>query len=389
MHAMSSQIQTHLDQVRQSEHDLRVLNRTLAASEAKYRGIVDYAPIGIFTTQGSQVIFCNRENWILAGRDPDHTTDPEIMWEAIHPEDRDSTYQTFRDATQQGATFEKVFRFLHPNGTVRNVLSRAISISHQGASTAVYQGFNVDITALEQMRVQLNRAERLATLGQVAAGIAHEIRNPLVGIGSTTSLLLEEFSDQDNRKTDLVTILNETRRLDRIVNQIVDYARPMDLFPGRFPIHEIFEETVLLLKEPLANKEIIVDSMISKDIPPIEADRDQLKQVLLNVIHNAIEAMAHSGRLQFIVSENIRNRERGILMDIRDNGKGIEPVHLSRVFEPFFTTGKRRGTGLGLAICRKIIEAHVGEIRVESVPGSGTVVSMWLPFSQQPQLSQV
>ena len=133
----------------------------------------------------------------------------------------------------------------------------------------------------------------------------------------------------------------------------------------------------------------MIDSKITQDIPSIEADRDQLKQVLLNVIHNAIEAMAPSGKLQTLVSENTRHQERGVLIEVRDNGKGIDPVHLPRVFEPFFTTGKRRGTGLGLAICRNIIEAHGGEIRVESQPGTGTVVSIWLPFSTQSQFIEV
>ena len=97
----------------------------------------------------------------------------------------------------------------------------------------MYQGFNIDITALDDMQQQLSRAERLATLGQVAAGIAHEIRNPLVGIGSTAALLRDEFDPSDEKRADLDIILNETRRLDRIVNQIIDYARPRDLVPTR------------------------------------------------------------------------------------------------------------------------------------------------------------
>ncbi len=130
------------------------------------------------------------------------------------------------------------------DGAVRRVLSRAVAIKDESGQTIVYQGFNVDITALEQMRAQLSRSERLATLGQVAAGIAHEIRNPLVGIGSTTSLLLEDFAEGDSRRDDLKTILKETRRLDRIVNQIVDYARPRDLLPVTFRLEELLEESL-------------------------------------------------------------------------------------------------------------------------------------------------
>ena len=386
IHAMSLQIQAHIDQIKESEHELRGLNRTLTASETKYRSIVDYAPIGIFRTQGPRVIFSNRQNWIIAGRDPEKTSDPESIWEAIHPEDREVTYQAFSNATQEGVAFERVFRFLHPDGTVRTVLSRAIPIN---AQEVTYQGFNVDITALEQMRVQLSRSERLATLGQVAAGIAHEIRNPLVGIGSTTSLLMEEFSDEDTHKADLVTILNETKRLDRIVNQIVEYARPRDPLPAECSIDDVIQETMRLLREPLEHKCIDWNIVFENDIPPIKADRDQLKQVLLNVIQNAIDALDSSGHLRITGKEKIRNHTHGILIEVQDKGKGVDSQYLARVFEPFFTTGKRQGTGLGLAICRNIIEGHGGEIQMTSQLGSGTVVSIWLPMSHQQQFSRV
>ena len=158
-----------------------------------------------------------------------------------------------------GEPFERVFRFLHPDGAVRKVLSRAVPIQDEFGQTMVYQGFNVDITALEHMRIQLNRSERLATLGQMAAGIAHEIRNPLVGIGSTTTLLLEDIPEGDSRHQDLVTILKETRRLDRIVNQIVDYARPRDLLPVTFQLEDLIRESLQVLAEPMKQKRIQIE----------------------------------------------------------------------------------------------------------------------------------
>ena len=375
MHAMSTQIQTHLDHVRQSE--------------AKYRGIVDYAPIGIFTSQGNRIIFSNRQNWILAGRNPDAQLDPEELWDTIHPEDRNEVRSAFSLATLQEVEFEKVFRFLHPTGVEKKILSRAVPINKEEGELAVYQGFNVDITALELMRAQLSRAEKLATLGQVAAGIAHEIRNPLVGIGSTTSLLMEDFSEHDPRRRDLTTVLQETKRLDRIVNQIVDYARPRGLVPVSFDIEEIIRETVDLLSELLKEKQIVVQWSEPQPSHRIQADRDQMKQVILNTIQNAIEAMTIGGKLHMRVQPSTRQEEQGLILEIKDNGRGIGPSDLPRVFEPFFTTGKRRGTGLGLAICRNIIDAHGGEIQVQSQPGSGTNISIWLPVAQHSQLQPV
>lgn len=381
MHAMSAQIQQHIDQIKRSEQDLRLLNANLSASEAKYRGIVDHAPIGIFTVVDGRVVFSNRENWKLAGRASDVEPNPEEMWEAIHPEDREATYEAFLSAVREGRTFERVFRFLHPDGHVRKVLCRAIPINDAGNHARVYQGFNVDITALEQMRAQLSRVERLTTLGQVAAGIAHEIRNPLVGIGSTASLLLEEMPEEKGWKTDLATILRETRRLDRIVNQIVDYARPRELVPTTFSPCELLKETVSLLDRALEERDIVVTWNIDEQASHLEADRDQIKQVLLNIIQNAIEALPPKGQLDLGVAATYSQQSPGILITIHDHGKGIDPAILPRVFEPFFTTGKAHGTGLGLAICRNIIEAHGGEIHIHSERDKGTTVTIWLPRS--------
>ena len=193
MNTVGTQIQQHIQQIQQSEQELRSLNQEITSSEAKYRGIVDHAPIGIFTMEKGRVIFSNRQNWVLAGRNPDDRLDPEQMWDAIHPEDREEVRRAFQDARIQSEAFERVFRFLHHDGGVRRVLSRAVPIKNELGQTIVYQGFNVDITALEQMRAQLSRSERLATLGQVAAGIAHEIRNPLVGIWVNHLLVIRGF----------------------------------------------------------------------------------------------------------------------------------------------------------------------------------------------------
>jgi len=311
------------------------------------------------------------------------------MWEAIHPEDRAITYQAFVTAIRQGIPFKKVFRFLRPDGSVRKIFSLAVPLNNQGGQSVIYQGFHVDITALEHMRAQLNRAEHLATLGQVAAGIAHEIRNPLVGIGSTTSLLLEDSSDEEGRQKDLATILQETQRLDRIVNQIVDYARPRNVVPTTFPVNAPLEETIHLLNQPLSQKAVQVEYPLSESLPPLEADRDQIKQVFLNILQNAIEAIPAGGSLRITASETLRDQDQGVLITFHDNGKGINPSLLPRIFEPFFTTGKPQGSGLGLAICRNIIDAHGGDIQVHSSLGQGTVVSLWLPCSQHLQFSSL
>jgi PAS domain S-box-containing protein len=383
MHQMGVQIQSHLDQVEDSEAALRVLNDNLSASESKYRGLVDNAPFGIFTTKGMEITFSNRYNQTLAGLDPDHVTHPATFRQWIHPEDRERVLSEFAHAVANTQPCETVFRFLHINGTVRKVLSRQIPIEYRTTQPTIYIGFNIDITALDQMQTRLSRAERLATLGQVAAGIAHEIRNPLVGIGSNAFLLLDEFDTSDPRRADLEMILKETKRLDRIVNQIIDYARPRELAPVLYPLSDLVDEVVKLLDSTVTAKHLAVIRSLPPTMTGLHADPDQIKQVLLNIFHNAIDASHDGTAIEVTAFEFPRGQNAGMVITVTDHGVGIPDDALAHVFEPFFTRGKRRGTGLGLAICRNIIESHGGDIQVTSEVGKGASVRIWLPLRQE------
>ena len=383
MHRLGVQIQSHLEQVEHSEAALRVLNDNLSASESKYRGLVDNAPFGIFTAKGTEITFSNRYNQTLAGLDPDHITDPNTFRQWIHPDDRDRVLSEFAHAVENVQPYETVFRFLHVNGSVRKVLSRRIPLEHGSAPQPIYIGFNIDITALDQMQTRLSRSERLATLGQVAAGIAHEIRNPLVGIGSNAFLLLDEFDKSDPRHADLYMILKETKRLDRIVNQIIDYARPREVAPVLCPLSDLVDEVVKLLDSTVTAKHLTVVRSLSPTLTRLHADRDQIKQVLLNVFQNAIDASLDGASIDVTAFELPRGQQAGLVIKVTDHGVGIPDNALAHVFEPFFTSGKRQGTGLGLAICRNIIETHGGDIQVASEAGKWTSVRIWLPLRQE------
>ncbi|MGD9729692.1 MAG: ATP-binding protein [Nitrospiraceae bacterium] len=382
IHMMSVQLGEHLARMEESEAELRALNHNLSASESKYRSLVDHAPFGIFTTQGMSVTFSNRYNRQLAGLNPDLEGAPDAFRQWIHPDDRDRALTGFEEAVRDNRPYETIFRFVHQDGTMRKVLSRRIPIQDEQGHTVMYQGFNIDISALDQMQAQLRRAERLATLGQFAAGIAHEIRNPLVGIGSTTALLLDDTAPDDPRREDLESIFREIHRLDRIVNQIVDHARPRSIAPSWFSLSDVVHGAFKLLESPLSDKHLVVSCQLSSNLPPVHADPDQIKQVLLNVIQNAIEASRDGGAITVTASEQARGLEAGVGIAVMDQGRGISPEDLSHVFEPFFTLGKQRGTGLGLAICRNIIELHGGDIALASEQGKGTTVSIWLPLRQ-------
>jgi len=390
MQAMSLQIRRDVDEVQHSASALKKLNAHLSASEAKYRGLVDHAPLGIVMTKNVQVTFSNRYNQQLAGLDPEQEVDPATFRQRIHPEDRDRFIKTLSQAVAEGRPCETIFRFLHDDGSVRTILSRHVPIMELDSSNVVYMGFNVDITTLDNLQVRLRRAEKLATLGQVAAGIAHELRNPLVGIGSTARVLLDEMDAGDSRKEEVEVILAETRRLDRIVNQIVDYAKPRRLAPTRIDFNRLIQEVTHLLKPHLDNKRLQLKTTISPMISEFFADRDQLRQVLLNVTDNAIDATPENGAMIEVTANELFREERpGLVIQVKDGGIGIPAEVLPNVFQPFMTAGKRQGTGLGLAICQNIVEAHDGDIYVTSEIGKGTIVGIWLPLESDTSLGKV
>jgi PAS domain S-box-containing protein len=334
-----------------------------------------------------QVTFSNRHNQILAGLDPDEQINPVTFRERIHPEDVDRVMSDFSRAVAAGRQCEMIFRFVHADGGVLTILSRRVPISDFNNPDPIYVGFNIDITALNALQSRLSRTEKLATLGQVAAGIAHELRNPLVKIGSTASLLLDEFEKSDPRRVEIAVILQETRRMDRIVNQIVEYARPRELALARFVLSDLINDVLKLLSGHLQAKHLKVQTSLSAAADHMHADRDQIQQVLLNVIDNAIDASPMEGStIEITAYESFHHEQPGIMIQVRDAGKGISLEVLSRVFEPFFTSGKRRGIGLGMAICKNIIERHRGDIHLTSEVGTGTIVSIWLPLTQDIQM---
>lgn len=390
MKKMSLQIRKDLDEVQQSEAILKRLNAHLSASEAKYRGLVDHAPLGIFMTKGVRVTFSNRYNQQLAGLDPESDLDPETFRQRMHPEDRDRVFTTFSEAVATGRPCEMIFRLLHDDGSIRTVLSQRVPIMDLEGPDVVYVGFNIDITTLDNLQLRLRRAEKLATLGQVAAGIAHELRNPLVGIGSTAKVMVDDFEPNDPKRKEIEVILSETKRLDRIVNQIVDYARPRRLAPTRIDLNRLAAEVAQMLKPRLEDKHLKVKVSISPMISEFTADRDLLRQVLLNIVDNAIDATPNGGNPIEITGHELFREERpGLVIQVKDDGVGIPQELLPNVFQPFMTSGKKHGTGLGLAICQNIVESHEGDIYVTSEVGKGTIVGIWLPLEQETALKRV
>ncbi len=245
-----------------------------------------------------------------------------------------------------------------------------------------HQDLQISHQELEKAQASLIRTEKLASLGQLAAGVAHEINNPLGTITIFAHLILKSLPPDDPRRQDVQMIIDEANRTKEIVQGLLSFARETKMRPGATNINQLLEEVLALVVNQSLFHNIVIHKELAANLPAIYADGTQLKQVFLNIILNAAEAMNGSGDL-FIRSQ-FDDANRQIVIAIRDTGPGIDSEVLNKIFDPFFTT-KEKGTGLGLAISYGIIERHHGRIDVETEPGKGSTFIIRLPMLEADQ----
>ncbi len=230
---------------------------------------------------------------------------------------------------------------------------------------------------LRKAEAQLIRSEKLAALGQLAAGIAHEIRNPLTSINILIHSLAESFTSETPHREDLGVVEEEIHRINEIIDQFLRFAKPAPPLFEETDVLPIFEETLQLLRPQMERQRISVQKKF-QSLPPVIIDREQMKQVILNLLMNAIQAMPMGGRLE--LSGQLSGDPHWIQFSIKDSGIGIPPEDMDKLFDPFFST-KEGGVGLGLSIAHRIIDQHHGKIEVESTSGKETLFTLWLPIS--------
>ncbi|MBU2064022.1 MAG: PAS domain-containing protein [Candidatus Omnitrophica bacterium] len=232
-----------------------------------------------------------------------------------------------------------------------------------------------DLAQIKHLEEQLRRADRLAAVGGLAAGIAHEIRNPLGSIKGLVQLLQEDMQDSAKKKAYADVIVKEVDRLNKVVEELLSFARPdeseLDSNFSPHNVNDIIEQTLRLAEHDTKNTGINIVRNFSPDLPDISADAKKLQQAFLNLIFNASAAMQAEGILT--LSTAYKPENSSIEVKVSDTGCGIEPEVLSKIFDPFYTT-KKGGTGLGLTITHQIITAHNGKMDVKSVPGKGTTI---------------
>jgi signal transduction histidine kinase/putative methionine-R-sulfoxide reductase with GAF domain len=285
--------------------------------------------------------------------------------------------------------------FVEPNKNITNETIESLMVFAQQAGLAIHNAFMYQelktfsqqmeekiqkTTAdLRKTEAQLIRSEKLAALGQLAAGIAHEIRNPLTSINILIHSLTENLSSGDSHKEDLKVIEEEINRINEIVDQFLRFAKPAPPLLEKTEVVSIFKETLQLLRPQIEKQRIAVKKEF-QTLPPIWMDREQMKQVILNLLLNAIQALPKGGNLA--LKGQIAEDDQWIQLSIQDSGVGIPGEDIDKLFDPFFST-KEGGIGLGLSIAHRIIDQHHGKIEVESAAGKGTLFTVWLPISRE------
>jgi len=248
---------------------------------------------------------------------------------------------------------------------------------HNGEEVGKIIAFR-DLTRIREMEESVRRAEKLATIGQLAAGMAHEIRNPLASISGAIQLLKEEKQASEHHKRLMDIIITESNRLNGLITDFLLYAQPPALNKKIVDISALIDDTLeVFSRSPQCTRGVEIVKNTQKK-STLSCDSQQLQQVLWNLLINAVSAMDGKGLLEVTTSQDERSQK--LSLSVRDTGQGIPASDIKKIFDPFFTT-KEGGTGLGLSIVHKIVESHGGDIRVESEPGHGTTFTLTFPTS--------
>jgi len=361
---LGEELRTKGRQLRQKQIDYDKL-------EAFHQNVIQSLDSGLITIDRiGNISFMNKTAYRILGIDPSTQPSPEL--------------DTLLSDLKTGLPIESVhagdvprreeITFQRPDGGIIHLgLSKSELKDISGVPVGSILIFQ-DITQIKEMEEQIKRADRMVSIGKMAAGIAHEVRNPLASLMGSIQVLKEEMKLSGSNLNLMDIILRESERLNRLVTDFLLFAHPPKIEFGPIMLNQLVNETLEMLRNsPQFNGHISVSKAFSHDARVL-GDANQLKQVFWNLFLNAVQEMQGGGNLGVVVEST----EGSINVSVSDTGRGITDQDKGKIFEPFFTT-KESGTGLGLAIVHRIIETHGGEVRVDSKAGSGTTFTLLLP----------
>ena len=348
---------------------------SLSRIKAFSDNVVENVPIGLLALdhQGKIAAFNRGAEAILQlsapqtiGQPADHIIPPELLDEIHH-------------SKKQTDVIEKEIECKTAGG---NMIPLEIGASSLKDENDVFLG-NVllfkDLTEVRTLRREVARSQRLASVGRLAAGVAHEIRNPLSSIKGFATYFKQRYPDRPEDQQTADIMIQEVDRLNRVVGQLLEFAKPVPVKPKPVLLQALLDDSIKLIRDRAAEKGISIRTQNNAQADEVRIDPDRINQVLLNLYLNAIDSMEKGGELKVEISSD--GQPRDVVIQVSDTGHGVSREDLSRIFEPYFTT-KSTGTGLGLAIAHNIVEAMGGKITVESEKEVGTTFTVALPNSE-------
>jgi PAS domain S-box-containing protein len=356
-----------------------------------YHSMVQHLNAGIMVIDLEGTIqFANRISSRLLGYELDELNGRQIV-ELFN--NADDGQRFLKECTRRGLRLKEwEVQFFHPK---KKVITVGIDTSYMEDVRNRFQGIVLllrDLTEIVDMRNQVRQMEHLALLGEMAAGLAHEVRNPLAGIKATAQLLEEDEAFPELQRETLRRLIAEVDKANYRIREFLKFARPTRPKPDFYNIADIISNTRNLLEAKFKWHKVTFTVEIPSVIAPVFVDKNQIEQVLINLFLNALDAMPNGGHLTVkarrrAISAGKNSRKTGALLqqqqtyvqiDVQDTGVGIPKELQEQVFQPFFTT-KKEGVGLGLAICNRLVKENGGRINVNSTPGKCTTFSLILP----------
>jgi PAS domain S-box-containing protein len=356
----------------------------LQASEERYRLLVENANEAIIVAQDGMLKFANQNTIDLSGYSREELASMPFV-DIIHPDDRDMVVERYlRRLKGESLPSTYPFRVIDKKGNIKWAEISAVSIIWEGKPATL--NFLTDITERKKAEQQVLVNAKLASVGELVAGVAHEVNNPLTGVIGYAQLLAERQDVPQSVKEDLQKIYEESQRTVKIVKNLLGFARQYKPEKNLVDINELIERTLELEAYKMRTGNVGLSTKLGTDIPLILADYNQIQQVLLNIMSNAQQAMAETKRKgKITVTTDVV--EDYVRISVADNGPGISPENITIIFDPFFTTKPAgSGSGLGLSVCHGIIAEHGGNIYAESTPGKGTTFTIELPIATGEQV---
>ncbi|WP_339062965.1 ATP-binding protein [Tepidibacillus marianensis] len=356
-------------------HERKMIEGKLKESEERYRLLVEFSPDVIAVETDGKWSYINTTGRKLLGATCKKT---EIIgrpvFNFIHPDEHEQVKEQMTIIQSQRKNFDLLeSKFVTLDGRLLDMEVQTIPVIYQGKPSIQFVARNV--TERKKTEELLRHSEKLSAVGQLAAGIAHEIRNPLTSLKGFIQLIQSGIQGKEEY---FQIMLSELRRIETIISELLVLAKPQGIHFEQKDLRELLQHVIALVNTQAIMKNILIRSDFDPELPYIQCEENQLKQVFINLFKNSVEAMANGGTINVTVRKI--DTDHFIRITIKDQGVGIPKEFLSRIGEPFFTT-KEKGTGLGMMVSHRIVKNHGGKIQIESMIGEGTTVYIDLPIT--------